>query len=151
MDIPSSGGNRVLSVNAKPDVVVYADLSADVDNNQDALSRLISARKGRALSAAQAAEIINAAAADTVSPDPRGVALKQLRQLADQVNARASGDSSEIELRLIISDLEPRSLSSAVQTSQQRSAEAAFLRDYASKRSKDADVVSAHSLIRRAN
>ncbi len=149
---------ELLSANAKLDVVAYADLSADVDKNQDALVRLVASRKSDALAQERSAEIINAAAADTVSPDPVGLAIRQLRQIADQIKGKQSSEISETKLGTIISDLENRSAQAAferkrtgVEVWEQHSTEVAFLKGYASRRNQDAVTVEAHSHLRRTN
>jgi hypothetical protein len=149
---------ELLSANAKLDVVAYADLSADVDKNQDALTRLVAIRKSEALTQERSAEIINAAAADTVSPDPVGLAIRQLQQIAEQIKGQKSSELSETKLGVIIADLENRSAQAAferkrtgIEVWEQHNTEVAFLRGYASKKNTDAVTVEAHSHLRRAN
>ncbi|MCU1304984.1 MAG: hypothetical protein JWQ87_5268 [Candidatus Sulfotelmatobacter sp.] len=134
---------KVASITAKPDVVVYADLAADVDHNSDALDRIVAERKSSALAAHKAAEVINEAAGNSVTPDPRSMALRQLRILADQ--AKKTPDVSEMELRLIISDLENQVPSRSKDMSSRDA-----LKEYALRKTKDAETESARSLIRRA-
>src|SRR6266853_2984855 len=89
LDLPARGGpnNHALAVTAKIDLVAYADSTVEV-NNEAALSRLVSLRKNRMLADQKAAEIINEAAADSVTPDPRGVALARLRVLLEQAKRK---------------------------------------------------------------
>jgi hypothetical protein len=155
--IDIQAGTELLSASAKLDVVAYADLSADVDKNQDALVRLVGARKSDALAQERSAEIINAAAADTVSPDPVGLAIRQLRQVAEQIKGRST-ELSETKLGSIIADLENRSAQAAFERErtgmevwEQHNTEVAFLRGYASRRNKDAITVEAHSHLKRTN
>jgi hypothetical protein len=138
LDLP----RKVASINAKPDVVVYADLGADVDHNSDALDRIAAGRKSSALAAHKAAEVINEAACNSVTPDPRGMALRQLRILADQ--AKKIPDVSEMELRLIISDLETQSITQRKDVSPRDT-----LKQYAIEKTKEAEMQSAHSSVRR--
>ncbi len=156
IDVPD--GTELLSANAKLDVAAYTDLSADVDSNQDALARLVAARRSDALAQERSAEIINAAAADTVSPDPVGFAIRQLRQVAEQIKGQQSSELSETKLGAIIADLENRSAQAAferkrtgVEVWEQHSTEVAFLRDYASRKNTDAVTVEVHSHLRRIN
>jgi hypothetical protein len=156
IDVPAS--TELLSANAKLDVVVYADFGADVDKNPEALVRLVTARKSDALTQERSAEIINAAAADTVSPDPVGLAIRQLRQIAEQTKRQQSSELSEAKLGAIIADLENQSAQAAFERKrtgmeiwEQHNTEVAFLRSYASKKSKDAITVEGHSHLRRAN
>lgn len=135
--------DRVSSVDAKPDVVVYADLSTDINRNQDGLDRIVTERRNAALAAGKAAEIISEAAANSVTPDPRGMALRQLRLLADK--AKNSPDMSEIELRTIIADLENQAVFPRKDVSPRDA-----LKAYASDKTKDAEIKSAHSVVRRA-
>ena len=149
----------MLSASAKLDVVAYADLSADVDKNQDALVRLVGARKSDALAQEErSAEIINAAAADTVSPDPVGLAIRQLRQVAEQIKGRST-ELSETKLSsslFLISKMDPAQAAferkrTGIEVWEQHNTEVAFLRGYASKKSKDAVTVEMHSHLGRAN
>lgn len=156
IDVPAA--TELLSANAKLDVVAYADLSVDVDKNQNALARLVATRKSDALTQERSAEIINAAAADTVSPDPVGLAIRQLRQIAEQIKGQQSSELSEAKLGTIISDLENRSAQAAferkrtgIEVSEQHNTEVAFLRGYASRKNKDAVTVEVHSHLRRVN
>ena len=120
--------------------------------------RLVATRKSDALTQQRSAEIINAAAADTVSPDPVGLAIRQLRQIADQIKGKQSSEISETKLGTIISDLENQSAKAAFERKrtgmevwEQHNTEVSFLRDYALRKNKDAVIVETHSHLRRAN
>jgi hypothetical protein len=130
--VPPSAKNQLASARIQVDMVAYRDLSAD-GQNERALLRLSNMRKERALADLKAAEIISAAAANTITPDPRGMALKQLRELHDR--AMKSGDSGSfaIEIENIIQDLER----------DQR----IDLKSYARERNKDAVLHSQHQRI----
>jgi hypothetical protein len=138
----------VQGLRARVDMVAYLDLSAEVDRNQDALARLKSWRKGRALAAQQTAEVINRAAADSVTPDPRGMAINQLRTLLDEAVAQHAGER-EVELRAAISDLQNQRV---VHLANQTNADSkADLRNYARRKSNEAEAASLHANIGRTN
>lgn len=141
LDLPVRGGthNLALSVTAKVDVVAYADSTVDV-GNEPALSRLMSLRNNRVLADQKAAEIINAAAADSVTPNPRGMALTQLRVLLEEAKRKQGEHELETELLSIIEDLER----DAPETSE------ADLRQYASEKFRDSEAMTAHVLLRRS-
>lgn len=146
---------KLVSVKPTLDLIVYADLSSETKDNRDALGRLIHRRKSESAAEAKAAEIINAVAADGVTPDPVGMAIHELRQFADQQKSSHSADLSETELLSSISDLENQSRKTAFedkqtghQVSDHRSADIEFLRGYASRKNKIATTVSAHTAIK---
>jgi len=138
------------SIHAKVDMVVYLDLSADVDANQDALSRLISWRKERAVVVQQAAEIINGAAFDSVTRNPRGMAINQLKKALAEAAAQNAGER-QLELRSIISDLEAQSAARQGRQSDSQTAQQFELRDYARQKSKEAEAASSHAQIGRSH
>jgi hypothetical protein len=128
------------SINARLDTAVYLDQTAYMDGNQEALDRIIAARKDSALAAQQAAEIMNNAAADSVTPDPRGMAIAQLQKLLhDATGARL------VELETVIDNLQIQANHPSQQTPR------ADLRDFARKKSQHGDIMSLHGEIRRAN
>jgi hypothetical protein len=141
LDLPIRGGanNLALAVAAKVDVVAYADSTVDVEN-EPALSRLMSLRNNRALADQKAAEIINAAAANSVTPNPRGMALAELRVLLEQAKRKQGEHELETELLSIIEDLERH----GPETS------SADLRQYASEKFRDSEAMTAHVLLRRS-
>ncbi len=127
-------------INAKLDAAVYLDLTAYVDGNQEALSRILALRKDSALAAQQIADAINFAAADSVSPDPRGVAIAQLKKLLGEVKSDGRG----LELQAAIADLQNQARRAGPNPQ-------AEMRDYANKKSKHADIMSLHGGIKGAN
>ena len=131
--VPSADKNLVLSADIKVDMVVYLDLNAE-GQNQEAIGRLIALRKGHVDADIKAAEIISTAAADTVTPDPRGMALRQLRQLQSEQEKRNDDTGGfSIELQTIIHDLERD--------------QNVDLKSYARQRNKDAIVKLSHTKI----
>jgi hypothetical protein len=109
LDLPSMGGpdNLVVEVSATLDVAAYADATATVENhNDDALARIMSHRRERMLADQRAAEIINAALADTLTPDPHGMAITQLRSVLEQSKHKSGEHELDVQLMAIISDLE---------------------------------------------
>jgi hypothetical protein len=84
----------VADVSIIPDVVVYADLTADVTNER-AFNHIVDGRKEVALATQQANQALKDALA---APDPKGAAVKELTRLADV--AKGSGNGlAEITLR----------------------------------------------------
>lgn len=142
LDLPSRGSsdNLAVAVSAKLDVVAYFDATADVVENGAALARLSSFRRNCIIADQKAAEIINAAAANTVTPDARGMAVNQLRTLMEQAKHKTGDHASETELAVIIADLE-RSGSEKGKSS---------LIQYARDKYGDSQAMSAHALLRRS-
>ena len=141
LDLPVRGGpnNLALAVTAKVDVVAYADSTVDVEN-ESALSRLMSLRNNRILADRKAAEVISAAAADSVTPNPRGMAITQLRVLLEEAKRKQGEHELETELLSIIEDLERRG----------PEVSAADLRQYASEKFRDSEAMTAHVSLRRS-
>jgi len=121
--------NLVLSADIKLDMAVDLDLSAE-GPNQGAIDRLVALRKGHIDADLKAAEIISAAAADTVTPDPRGMALRQLRLLHEQAKTNNDTGGFSHEIQNIIQDLERD--------------QNIDLKSYARQRNRDAVTKSAH-------
>ena len=142
LDLPSRGGsdNLAVAVSAKLDVVAYFDATADVAENGAALARLSSFRRNCIIADQKAAEIINAAAANTATPDARGMAVSQLRTLLEQTKHKAGDHASETELAVIIADLE-RSGSEKGKPD---------LIQYARDKYGDSEAMSAHVSLRRS-
>jgi hypothetical protein len=136
--VPPSDKNLVLSADIRLDMAVALDLSAQ-GSNQGAIERLVTLRKGHADADLKAAEIISAAAADSVTPDARGMALRQLRELqVEQQKKNNDTGGFSIELQSIIHDLERD--------------QNIDLRSYARQRNRDALTKLAHvNISRRAN
>ena len=131
--VPPTDKNLVLSAEIKVDMVAYMDLSAE-GQNQEAVGRLVALRKGHVEADMKAAEIISTAAADTVTPDPRGMALRQLRQLQSEQEKRNDDTGGfSIELQAIIHDLERD--------------QNVDLKSFARRRNEDAVVKSSHTRI----
>jgi len=142
LDLPSRGGpdNLAVAVSAKLDVVAYFDATADVVENGAALARLSSFRRNCMIADQKAAEIINAAAADTVTPDARGMAVSQLRTLLEQAKHKVGDHASETELALIIADLERNESEKGKPD----------LIQYARDKYGDSEAMSAHVSLRRS-
>jgi len=139
LDLPMRGGNLPLAVTVKVDVVAYADSTANVGNDA-AFQRLVDLRRNHILAITKAAEIINEAAANSVTPDPRGMALTQLRALLGQARHKQGEHELETELMVIIDDLEKR----GPETSP------ADLRRYATDKVRDSEAMAPHAALRRS-
>jgi hypothetical protein len=139
LDLPIRGGNLPLAVTVKVDVVAYADSTADVENDA-AFQRLVDLRRNHILAITKAAEIINEAAANSVTPDPRGMALTQLRVLLEQARRKQGEHELETELMVIIDDLEKRSPETS----------SADLRRYATDKVRDSEAMAPHTALRRS-
>ena len=141
LDLPIRGGldNRPLAVTAQVDLVAYTDLLVE-GNNEPALSRLVSLRKNRILADQKAAELINEAAANSVTPNPGGVAVSQLRALLEQAKRKEGEHELETELMAIIEDLER----SGPEVSR------GYLRQYATGKFRDSAAMAPHSELRRS-
>ncbi len=140
LDLPSHGGpdNLAVGVLATLDVATYADATATVENhNEDALTRIMTHRRERVLADRKAEEIINAALADTVTPDPQGVAIAQLRCVLEQSKHKSGEHELDVQLMAIISDLEMMSNTSTPSRSE--------LRRYAQERHADSETTSTHA------
>ena len=129
--------NPISSIHSKVDMVAYLDLSAEVDQNQEALNRLVFQRKNRALAARQIADVISEAAASSVTPDASGMAVNRLRQMLDEAVSQQQGDK-QIELRSAIADLQSARAKSD-------------LKGYAKQKNDAAVMSSAHANVRRIN
>lgn len=140
LDLPSHGGanSAPIAVSVKLDVVAYSDHTVDVEN-EPALLRLASVRHSQALADQKAAEIMSAAAADDVSPDPTGMALAQLRAVLEQARRKKGEHEQEVELMAIIADLENHKSDTS----------RSDLRSYATRKNADVEVLSSHVLFRR--
>lgn len=141
LDLPSHKGasNTAIAVSVKLDVAAYSDHTADVEN-EPALLRLASVRHNRALADQRAAEIMSAAAADSVTPDPTGMALTQLRAVLEQARRKKGEHELEVELMEIIANLE----------SQRSDTSRSDLRSYATRKNADVEILSSHVLFRRS-
>ncbi len=129
---PPSAKNQIAAARIQVDMVAYHDLTAD-GQNERALLRLANMRKERALADLKAAEIISAAVANSVTPDPRGMALKQLRELHEQAKKNGDSGAFALEIKNIIEDLERD--------------ERVDLKSYARQRNKDAVLHLEHQRI----
>ena len=141
LDLPSHRGanNVAIAVTVKLDVAAYSDHSVDVEN-EPALLRLAGVRHNRALADQKAAEIISAAAADNVTPDPTGMALTQLRAALEEARRKKGERELEVELMAIIANLESR----------KSDASRSDLRSYATRKNADVNILSSHVLFRRS-
>jgi CRISPR/Cas system CMR-associated protein Cmr5 small subunit len=126
-------------VSVKLDVVAYSDHTVDVEN-EPALLRLAGVRHNQALADQKAAEIINAAAADSVTPDPTGMAITHLRAVLEQARRKKGERELEVELMAIIADLESR----------KSDASRSDLQSYATRKNADVEILSSHVLFRRS-
>jgi hypothetical protein len=140
-DLPSHGdpNNLAIAVSAKLDVAAYSDHSVDVVN-EPALLRLTGTRHNWALADQKAAEIINAAVANSITPDPRGMALTQLRAVLEQAKRKDGERELEVELMAIIADLERRGPATSKFD----------LRLYATSKYGDSEALASHVLLRRS-
>lgn len=129
--------NPISSIHSKVDMVAYLDLSAEVDQNQEAFNRLVSQRKNRAVAARQVADVISEATASSVTPDPSGMAVNRLKQLLDEAVSKQQGDQ-QIELRSAIADLQSARAKSD-------------LKGYAKQKNDAAVMSSTHANVRRIN
>ncbi len=141
LDLPSHRGdnNVAIAVSVKLDVAAYSDHSVDVEN-EPALLRLAGVRHNRALADQKAAEIINAAAADNVTPDPTGMAVTQLRAALEQARRKKGERELEVELMAVIANLESRKSDTS----------RSDLRSYATRKNADVELLSSHALFRRS-
>lgn len=140
LDLPSHRGanNTAIAVSVKLDVAAYSDHTVDVEN-EPALLRLASVRHSQALADQKAAEIMSAAAADDVSPDPIGMALAQLRAVLEQARRKKGEHEQEVELMEIIANLESRKSDTS----------RSDLRLYATRKNAEVEILSSHVLFRR--
>jgi hypothetical protein len=97
----------IQSIRARIDMVAYLDLDVETDHNVNAMNRLIAWRKSRADAAQEIATVVSDAAANQVTPDPHGMAIRQLKQLLDEAAHQHAG-RREIELRCAIDDLKAK-------------------------------------------
>jgi hypothetical protein len=141
LDLPSRSGanNTAIAVSVKLDVAAYYDHSVDVEN-EPALLRLAAVRHNRALADQKAAEIISAAAANNVTPDPVGMAVTQLRAVLEQARRKKGEHELEVELMAIIANLESRKSDTS----------RSDLRSYATRKNAEVEVLSSHVLFRRS-
>ena len=141
IDLPSHRGinNAPIAVSVKLDVAAYSDHTVDVEN-EPALLRLAGVRHNQALADQKAAEIISAAAADDVTPDPTGMAVTQLRTALEQARRKKGEHELEVELMAIIAYLE--SGKSDISRSD--------LRSYATRKNAEVGILSSHALFRRS-
>ena len=129
--------STIQSIHARVDMVTYLDLSAEIDENQDALNRLVSGRNGSARAAQDIAAVVSEAVASSVTPDPSGMAVRQLRKLLDSAVSQHAGER-ELELRAAISDLQSNGVK-------------ADLKGYARRKNDAAKVISVHANVRRVD
>lgn len=136
------GGPPLSNVDASLDMVVYSDRSADV-RNERALSSLEETRKGRALAAQRAVDIINNVMANPADPNPRETAIRQLRTALEE-SKRNHGGELDVEFLSTISDLQ-----NGLKAPQSKSEDKQRLSDYAHTKTATADSASLHSKIAR--
>jgi len=140
LNLPSRGANNTpIAVSVKLDVAAYSDHTVDVEN-EPALLRLAGVRHNQALADQKAAEIINAAAADDVTPDPLGMAVTQLRAVLEQARRKNGERELEGELMAIIANLESRKSDTS----------RSDLRLYATRKNAEVEILSSHALFRRS-
>ncbi len=141
LDLPARDGKwPTVTLQIKMTVIAYANATVDVQNDhENGLGNLIAWRKKAALASRKAAEAINEAAADSVTPDPNGVAISKLRALVlDQAQRKAGETHDSAEMALIINRLE--SMGSASKTE---------LRHYATEKYNDAAYLEMHAQLKR--
>jgi hypothetical protein len=99
IDVPL-GQQQVQTASAFVDVVVYADATADVLNEQVFMS-IISARKGRMLGLQTASELLQNALADPNDPHPSIIVAAKLRALAEKYETNPSKGNEDEGLGLL--------------------------------------------------
>jgi hypothetical protein len=86
----------IVDIEAVVDMVVYADGTADVPNNDRAFRNLVAERKGGLLAMEKVTDVIKRALADPMVSDPVSAALKELLPFAESLNAKTKNGSPEV-------------------------------------------------------
>ena len=89
--VPAGTSTPIAKTEAKVVAIIYADRTADVDN-EAAYQRMIDSRKGRAAAMAEVVKALRTAVANSAGPHPSEKASNSIKQLLYEAKASGSGD-----------------------------------------------------------
>lgn len=136
--------NPIVRLETQVEVVAYADRTVQA-NNDDALGRLLGARKGSLLAKQETVTVLRKTLSNVVDSHPIASAASDIEQLHDRAKAQHTGEL-RIELDTVIRDLHDISPKNSLQsngTGRQR------LSDYAGMKDREASFLLPHTQLRR--
>jgi hypothetical protein len=136
-------GNPILHVDAKLEVVAYADQTIEV-LNEDAFGRLMDVRNGSLAAKQKALEVMRNVLSNPVNPNPITDALNQVEELRSRAKMHNNGELA-IEYLWVKRDLQKL----AERSSRHNSLGTQSLRDYVATTEHESALLALHTRLRR--
>ena len=136
-------GNPIIHIDAKLEVVAYADQTVEV-SNEAAFGRLMDVRNGSLLAKQRALEAMRKALSDPVNPHPIADALNAVEQLHSRAKSNSTSELA-MEYLWVKQDLEKLS----ERSSRHNSPGTQSLRDYVATTEKESALMAPHTQLRR--